>query len=290
MSVSAQVAALAAEPVTTALLAASAATYAWGWRSARRHGARGHGGTALSHWHAAAFAAGIATLAAALLSPLAAAAAVLFSAHMTQHELLMLVAAPLLVLGQPLLAALWAVPARGRRHVAQVLRQPTVRSTWQWLTAPLVVFLLHGFALWIWHVPALFEWALADDTVHAWQHAAFVVTAALFWWGMAHGRYGRAGYGVGVLYVFLTALHSTLLGALLTVAPAVWYSRYAETAAHVHTDALADQQLAGLVMWVPSGVLFIVVGLALTAAWLGESERRVRLGRTAPAAGVSDAR
>ena len=103
-------------------------------------------------------------------------------------------------------------------------------------------------------------------------------TAALFWWGMVHGRYGRAGYGVGVLYVFLTALHSTVLGALLTVAPNPWYGAYARATHGPHTDALGDQQLAGLIMWVPSGVIFIVVGLALFAAWLGEAERRARAG------------
>ena len=106
----------------------------------------------------------------------------------------------------------------------------------------------------------------------------FVLTAALFWWGMVHGRYGRAGYGIGVLYVFLTAMHSTLLGALLTVGPKVWYGSYLSTAAQRHVDPLDDQQLAGLIMWVPSGVVFIVVGLALVAAWLGEAERRARHG------------
>jgi putative membrane protein len=214
------------------------------------------------------------------VSPLAWLSDLLFSAHMTQHEILMLVAAPLLVFGQPLLAMLWAVPARRRSRVAHAFRRPLVISMWQWLTTPLTVFLLHGVALWIWHVPALFEWALHSEAVHAVQHVSFVATAALFWWGMVHGRYGRAGYGVGVLYVFLTALHSTLLGALLTVAPSVWYRSYEATAAQSRIDALGDQQLAGLVMWIPSGVIFIVIGLALVAAWLGESERRVLLGST----------
>jgi putative membrane protein len=81
-----------------------------------------------------------------------------------------------------------------------------------------------------------------------------------------------------VLYVFLTAVHTSVLGALLTIAPALWYSSYGTAGAQWHVDALADQQLAGLLMWVPSGVAFIVFGLGLMAAWLGESERRVRLG------------
>lgn len=266
------------DPLTVALMLASAVAYALGVRSAWRQGGPGAGFRA---WHVAAFWGGLLALGVALISPLAWLADLLFSAHMTQHEILMLVAAPLLVLGQPLLAAFWAVPSRHRAGVAHAFRRTPVVRTWHWLTAPLVVFLLHGLALWIWHIPALFEWALHSDAVHAVQHVSFVVTAALFWWGMVHGRYGRAGYGVGVLYVFLTALHSTVLGALLTVAPSAWYGSYETTAAHRRIDALADQQLAGLVMWVPSGVIFIVIGLALVAAWLGESERRVRLGSTA---------
>ena len=266
------------DPVTVALIVVTAVAYALGVRAAWRQGGPGAG---VRPWHVAAFCGGLLALAIALISPLAWLSDVLFSAHMTQHEILMLVAAPLLVFGQPLLAMLWAVPARRRAAVARAFRGPRVVSTWQWLTTPLVVFLLHGVALWIWHIPALFEWALHSDGVHAVQHLSFVATAALFWWGMVHGRYGRAGYGIGVFYVFLTALHSTLLGALLTVAPSTWYASYAVPSAQRRIDALADQQLAGLVMWVPSGVIFIVIGLALVAAWLGESERRVLLGSTA---------
>ena len=266
------------EPVTVALLLASAAAYGVGVRNAWRQAGTGQGFT---RWHVISFSAALLALTSALISPLAWLSDVLFSAHMTQHEILMLVAAPLLVMGRPLLAFLWAVPQAMRSNVARAFRGRSVSSFWQGLTTPLVVFVLHGLALWIWHVPALFESALHHDGVHALQHISFVVTAALFWWGMVEGRYGRAGYGVGVLYVFLTALHSTVLGALLTVAPRTWYQSYEIAAVEQRVDALADQQLAGLVMWVPSGVIFIVIGLALVAAWMGESERRVLLGSTA---------
>jgi cytochrome c2 len=104
---------------------------------------------------------------------------------------------------------------------------------------------------------------------------------------MTHGRYGRAGYGVGVLYVFLTAVHSSVLGALLTVAPGVWYPAYERAAAAWQIDPLQDQQLAGLLMWVPSAIVFIVLGLALFAAWLGESERRAALGQIDGATAVA---
>jgi putative membrane protein len=266
------------EPLTIVLMGASVGLYASGVQAARRHARTS---SAFRWWQIAAFAGAMLSLGVALVSPLDALSDILFSAHMTQHEILMLVAAPLLVVAQPLLAFLWAVPAIRRRVVAARVRQPAVARTWRALTAPLVVFLLHGIALWIWHVPAFFEAALHDERLHAIQHLSFLFTAALFWWGMIHGRYGRMGYGAAVAYVFLTSLHSTILGALLTVAPSPWYRWYAATAAARHLDATADQQLAGLVMWIPSGVIFIVIGLALFAAWLGESERRAALGSTA---------
>jgi putative membrane protein len=263
------------EPVTVALLLLSSTLYGLGVRSLWRRAGAGQG---LRRWEAAAFAAGILFTAIALSSPLAWLAEALFSAHMTQHEILMLVSAPLIVFGRPALACLWALSPAARAAVGGWTRRPAVSTVWHVLTGPFAAFLLHALALWIWHVPAFYDAALRSEGLHALQHFSFFATAALFWWGMIHGRYGRLGFGVGVLYVFLTALHSSILGALLTVAPSVWYPAYNARAAQWRIDALADQQIAGLLMWVPSGLVFIAFGLALLAAWLGESERRARLG------------
>jgi putative membrane protein len=266
------------EPVTLALIAAASVLYAIGLRSLWRRAGRGEG---ISVWQAAAYAAAVATLVAALVSPLAWLSEVLFSAHMTQHEILMLVSAPLLVMSQPLLGFLWAVPASRRARLAAAFRGPSVTPVWHALTGPLVVFVLHAAALWVWHLPALYQAALRSTAVHLVQHLCFLLSAALFWWGMVHGRYGRGGYGIAVLYVFLTGMHSALLGTLMTLATGVWYPSYLARGSSWQVDAFADQQVAGLIMWIPSGVIFIVLGLALLSAWLGESERRARLGRAA---------
>lgn len=263
------------EPFTIVLLILSVVLYARGLTNLWRRAGRGEGVRA---WEAASFALGIGCLAVALLSPLTWLSDILFSAHMTQHELLMLVAAPLLVFGRPLFVALWALSPERRESTGRQLRRRGVVRSWHALTAPLTVFALHGIALWIWHVPALYGAALAHDGIHALQHVCFVVTAALFWWGMVNGRYGRIGYGAGVFYVFVTALHSSILGALMTIAPSAWYAEHERGAAAWQIDPLADQQLAGLLMWIPSGVIFIVFGLALLAAWIGEAERRSALG------------
>ena len=197
---------------------------------------------------------------------------ILFSAHMAQHEILILVSAPLMVLGRPMLVVLWALPPSQRSWVGRRMRHQVLLAMWSAITGPLVVLLLHAVVLWVWHVPALFEAALADETVHVLQHLSFFVTAVLFWWALIHGRYGRAGYGVGVAYVFATAMHTQILGALLAFGTRVWYPTHA---ARTGAGALEDQQLAGIVMWVPFGVIFVVISLALFAAWLGEIERRV---------------
>ena len=267
------------DPVTIVLLVVSGLVYARGVRVLWVRAGRGQG---ISGWQMASFGLGLLSLALALISPLAWLSEVFFSAHMTQHEILMLVSAPLFCFGRPLIAALWAFPRHWRERSGRFTHRRDVAAAWRALTSPLSAFLLHALALWIWHIPTLFEAALHDAGIHALQHGSFLLTAALFWWGMMHGRYGRIGYGVAVLYVFLTAVHSSLLGALLTVAPTVWYPWYTAAAVTWQVSALEDQQLAGLLMWVPSGVIFIVLGLALFAAWLGESERRAALG-TVPA-------
>jgi putative membrane protein len=226
-----------------------------------------------ARWETPAFLLGWATIAAALLSPIDTLSDVLFSVHMTQHELLMIVAAPLLVAGRPFAAVLWGMPVRARDQFAGLMRRRIVLSTWRRLTGPVTVLVLHGVVLWVWHIPRYFEAALKNDAIHAMQHLMFFITAALFWWSLIHGRYGKVGYGVAVFFVFATSMHTSILGALLTFATRLWYPMYAHRAPH----PLEDQQLAGLIMWIPAGVIFMIAGLALFAAWIGESERRVRI-------------
>lgn len=259
------------EPVTLALLAVSAALYAVGtariWRS-------------INKWRALAFAAGWLALAIALVSPLDALSEILFSAHMAQHEMLMIVAAPLLVLGRPLIAFLWAFPAKWRISVGHLAQRAPVAKSWHFITGPLVVTVMHAIALWIWHLPSWYQATLRSDFIHALQHTSFLLTAALFWWALIHGRYGRMGYGVAVVYVFVTAAHSGALGALIAFSPHVLYPIYQSTTMQWGLDPIEDQQLAGIIMWIPAGILMTILGVALFAAWLGEAERRVALTRS----------
>lgn len=239
---------------------------------------------------AGCYAAGVAVLAVALLSPVDAWSDFRLWVHMTQHELIMTVAAPLMVLGRPLYVYLWALPLGARRRTRALVAAPNFKIAWSFASAPLFVLTLHAVVRWVWHIPALFQAAMESDALHAFQHLSFFSTAALFWWAISHGRYGRAGYGLGLLFVFVTAFHTSLLAALLTVAPAGFYPIYALQGLESAPELLADQELGGLIMWVPSAVLLLVSGLALFVAWLGEGERRARRADWARAQGLTAGR
>jgi putative membrane protein len=210
----------------------------------------------------------IATLVLALLSPLDAWSDRLFSAHMIQHELLMLVAAPLLVLARPLEPYFWSLPASARSRTLAIIRRPAFAWTFSMLTAPGVALLLHGLVRWGWHIPVLFEACLHNEVLHGIQHASFFLTAMMFWWALLQGIHGRYGYGVAVVFVFATALHTGALGALITFATRPWYPDQTSG-----TDPLVDQQLAGFIMWIVAGTWLTGIGLALFVAWLGQASR-----------------
>jgi cytochrome c2 len=144
------------------------------------------------------------------------------------------------------------------------------------ITEPLAAWLLHAVTLWIWHAPVLYQAALESQIIHLVQHGCFLGSALLFWWTVIHGRHGQTGYGIAVVAMFTTAVHSSVLGALLTFTRSPWYPAYLEITAAWGLSPLEDQQLAGLIMWVPAGVIYVVASLLLFAAWLAEAERRVR--------------
>lgn len=260
------------EPVTLMGLASSAVLYVRGvyrlWQGAGF-------GRGVRCWQALAFAGGWLTLGLALVSPLHTLGPVLFFVHMIQHEVLMLIAAPLFVLSRPLLPFLWGLPRTWQQRVARWGRGRIIQASWQTLTDPLVIWIVHALAVWLWHIPGLYQATLDDETVHILQHVSFLGTALLFWWALIYGRHGKLGYGLAVLYVFTTAVHTSILGALLTFAPSLWYPAYAETTAAWRLTPLEDQQLGGLIMWVPGGVVYVFAGLAFFVLWLEEVERRV---------------
>jgi len=250
------------DPWVVAPLIVTALLYAAGYRALGR---RAKAGRSSLRRQALAFTGGWLALVLALVSPLDALGGLLFSAHMVQHELMMIVAAPLMVLGRPLVTMLWAFPGGARASIGRGVRVAWVRRAWQVLTLATVAWLFHAAALWLWHVPVLFETALAHPGLHALQHASFLASALVFWWTVFSPRAAAAGAGVAMLSLFTTMVHTGALGALLTLAPDLWYPSYASPASAWGFDPLVDQQLGGLIMWVPGGLAYLVGGLVVTA-------------------------
>jgi putative membrane protein len=254
------------EPLVVISLALSAVLFFIGLRRLR--------GRSIRTWEALCFALGWLALFVALVSPVHAWGQVLFSAHMTQHEILMLVAAPLLVLGRPLIAFLWALPLEWSRSLGNIAKIRWLNRLWRTFTIPLVAWMVHAIALWVWHIPLLFEAVLHHESVHTAQHLSFLISALLFWWALIHGPQGAMGYGAAVLYLFTTSIHSGVLGALITLAGSVWYPSYVGLTNSWGLTPLEDQQLGGLIMWIPAGLVYVIAGLALFAGWLREADLR----------------
>ena len=223
------------------------------------------------------FALGWLTIAAALLSPLHELSEKLFWVHMMQHELLMVVAAPLIVLTRPIAPMLWALPSRGRLAVGAMTRQGWWKATWHFLSRPSTAWLLQALAIWLWHVPSVFESTIDSEAIHAAQHLSFLLTALLFWWSVLHGVRRQSTSGAGVMYLFTTFMYTGALGALLTFSRVPWYPRYAGASTALGFTPVEDQQLAGLIMWLPGSTSYLLGALALLARWMNASETRVSL-------------
>jgi putative membrane protein len=259
-------------------LSAAGSLYAVGLTRLWRAVGRGRG---VARWRAACYAAGIVALAVALASPLDALGEVLFWGHMVQHLVLIVVAAPLLVLGAPLVPLLWVADGPGRRCIGAWWRRwpaaRAVRAIAAVLTTPLLAWLLHVGAVWAWHLPAAYEAALGDERIHALEHLSFLGTAVLFWWVVLQpaGR-RRLSQGMAILYVVTAGMQGGLLGALLTFAGKPFYATQSAGAAAWGLTPLEDQQLAGLIMWLPAGLAYLAAAGALFVLWLQEPRARSR--------------
>ncbi|WP_245428119.1 cytochrome c oxidase assembly protein [Bradyrhizobium sp. MOS003] len=215
-------------------------------------------------WQDAVCAVGWLTLAGALVSPLHWLGERVLSFHMIEHEILMAVTAPLLVIARPIGPLLWSLPRGLRLMIGRAMRQRLSTRVWAFLSAGRNATLLHGIAIWGWHAPALFDSAVEHVFLHRLQHLSFFLTAILFWWSV----FRRSDTGSAAWHVFVTMLHTSILGALMALAPHLLYRQQAEAAAVWGLTPLEDQQLAGIIMWVPAGTIYAGAALALIALWI----------------------
>lgn len=205
----------------------------------------------------------------ALIWPLDAFSESSFAAHMGQHMLLIAVAGPLLALGRISVPINAGVSALSRSAAAMTsLPRKWIRI----LLLPSVLFILHGAVIWVWHAPLLFELALHIEWVHTLEHLCFLI-AGYWYWAALIRHVENEGYAAASLSILSTLMHTGLLGALITFAPRPLYATYVTTQGGIEA-ALHDQQLAGLLMWIPMGACYLIGGLAFAAAWLRNADRR----------------
>jgi cytochrome c oxidase assembly factor CtaG len=247
----------------TGPLVIAAALYALGFLRLRRRAGRGRSILLRQAW---LYAAGWLILAGALVSPLHEAGERSFTMHMIEHELLMLPAALLLVAARPGPALLWGLPRRLRRLFGSLARL----SLWSRLSVPITATAIQALAIWLWHMPGPFDLALRHEGWHVAQHLCFVFSALLFWWAMLH----RSSEAFAAVCLFVTSLIGGALGALMALATSPWYAAYAAMGmTPFGLSPAEDQQLAGLIMWIPGGLFHLGAALMFLARWLSGKER-----------------
>ena len=213
------------------------------------------------------FLAGWTVLAAALVSPLHAAGEVSFAMHMIEHETIMLPAALLLVAARPGPVLLWGLPRALRRLFGSAAQW----ALWGFLSEPITATAIQALAIWLWHMPGPFDLALRQEGWHVAQHLCFVLSALLFWWAMIH----RSSEALAAVCLFATSMIGGALGALMALAASPWYAAYSAMGMTPFGFSPAeDQQLAGLIMWIPGGLFHLAAALVFLARWLSRKERR----------------
>ena len=245
---------------------------ALGWLWIVRRVARLHPGNGVPWWRTASFFGGLFAIAVALMSGIERYDTTLFSIHMVQHLLLMLVAAPLVVLAAPITQLLRASPAAVRqRRLVPVLHSSVVGA----IGHPVVAWLVFTLVVWLTHFSPLFNDALEDRGVHDAEHGLYLAASLLFWWPViaADPARRRMPYAVRVLYLLLQLPVNSVLGMAILFADGPLYSHYATLGSPYGISALADQQLAGGLMWLAGDVTFIAAILVIVAAWMRHEAR-----------------
>ena len=254
------------------LIAGALLAVAIGWLLLVRRVRRLHPGHPVSIARSAAFLGGLAAIAVALLSGIERYDTTLFSVHMVQHLLLMLVAAPLIALAAPVTQLLRAsTPGVRGRWLLPILHSHVVAAVGH----PVVAWLTFTLVVWLSHFSPLFDSALENRGVHDLEHLAYLVAALLFWWPVvaADPARRRLPYPVRVLYLLLQLPVNSFLGMAILFASTPLYAHYATLGSPYGINPLADQQLAGGLMWLAGDVVFIAAILAIVAAWMRHEER-----------------
>jgi putative membrane protein len=276
----------------------TAILYLWGGRGRvgflppPLRGRVGVGGWNASRWRALAFWTGLGVILFAVDTPLETLARQLFWAHMTQHLLLIMVAAPLLVVAAPWLQVWRGLPLAIRRPLARTaFKHPALaapRRAFAWLSAPAGAFIISTANLWFWHWPAAYDLTLRNHAVHHLEHVLFLGLGILFWAQVIdqHPFHARLSSLERSVYVFLGTIQAWALAAVLAFATTPYYAYALLPSRPGGISALTDQQFGAGIMWVPGSITFSIVFLACLYRWFREEDARGRSFSPQPA-GVS---
>ena len=255
------------------LLPLAVVAVAYGW--AVRRVAAEHPGNPVPRWRSGAWYGGLSVLFVALASPIATFDTTFFTAHMLQHLLLTLVAAPLLALGAPITLALRVASSTTRRRwLLPVLHSRLLRV----VSFPVVTWIVFAGVMWASHFSPLFDAALENEAAHVAEHALFLGAALLFWWPVvgADPSPWRLPHPARIGYLFLGMPQSSFLGLAIFSAPGVLYPHYATLERFWGPSALVDQQWAGGIMWVGGDLAFLVAMILALWVWLRAEEAEGR--------------
>lgn len=190
--------------------------------------------------------------------------------HMVQHMLIMMIAVPLLVISGPVAVSLWPLPRRWRALAGRAFqRTRIINLSYRGICQPLLMWAPYAFTLWIWHFPLLYEAALHHTVIHDMRHVTFLVNACLFWRVLLDpiGQ-RRLNAGGGIVYLFTTSLHASAPSIFMTLSPRIWYAAYERTTPHWSLSPMTDQQLAGLIMWMPACLIYSGVVAIIFFHWI----------------------
>ena len=253
------------DPLLTVPLGLALVVYLVGWTRLAERASQSPRGSTL-------FLSGWLVLTLSLVSPLHEAGERSFTMHMIEHELIMLVATALLAASGSGGVLAWGLPRPLRTALGGSWKSP-VSAAWKRLTEPVTATAVQAVVLWAWHAPPLFDRALDSFGWHIAQHSCFFVSSLLFWWAMLNPRGRSSGYGVSAACLFATSLIGGALGALMSLSSSPWYADYAAMGmTGIGLDPTNDQRLAGLIMWIPGGLVHGAAAVVLFYRWLKSAE------------------
>lgn len=257
-----------------------------GWRRLRRRTMAaprtGSGWQAAARWRPVSYVAGLIFIGLALMSPLDVLSSQLFSMHMIQHLLLIMIAPPLMLITNPMPFMLWGLPRKWRltigRGLSRLLNGKSVfRHYLRQATTPGIVWMIWLVSIIGWHDPNAYNAALSSDLVHDLEHVSFFLGGMLFWWHVTgagpriHKQFGLMGR---IAFALSAVPPNMLTGAAIAFAPDLIYTYYNNVPRLMGLSVMEDQQLGGVIMWVPGSMMYIIAALVLISRLLqGESRK-----------------